>query len=117
MATPVEPVVDSLDLLARYEALWRQSRRMQEAAREGDWELLIELEQGRAAINKTLMDQQQSNDGPVADQPAVAELIRNILASDVETRLLVVPRQHELKSTFDSIDTEKKLQKAYDMIG
>lgn len=117
MAAPVETVPDKLDLLAHYEAIWRQSRRMQEAAREGDWDLLIELEHDRAAINKALTDQAQSNDASVADQPAMAELIRNILASDMETRLLVVPRQHELQSTFDSIDTEKKLQKAYDMIG
>jgi len=114
MAMAVEPVFNSPDLLARYQELWRQSRRMQEAAREGDWDLLIELEQGRAAINDALM--QQHLKGSAADRSAIAELIRNILASDSETKLLVVPRQHELKSTFHSIDTEKKLLKAYDMI-
>jgi len=60
-------------------------------------------------------DQQRSNDF-AADPLAVAELIRKILAADIETRLLVVPRQQELESTFDSIGTEKKLLKAYDMM-
>ena len=113
----MEPVLSNPDLLARYEEIWRHSRRMQEAAREGDWDLLIDLEQSRAAINDALMHEEQSSNGSVANQSAKAELIRNILASDIETRLLVVPRQHELKSTFDSIDTEKKLLKAYDLIG
>jgi len=117
MALPVEPVLDNPDLLARYAQIWRQSRRMQAAAREGDWELLIELEQGRAALNSALMRDERSGNGSAADRSAKAELIRNILASDVETRLLVVPRQYELQSTFDSIDTEKRLHKAYDMIG
>ena len=111
----MEAARNNSDLLAPYQELWRQSLRMQEAAREGDWDLLIELEQGRAAINGTLMQQQVK--GSMADQAAIAELIRDILASDSVTRLLVVPRQHELKSTFHSIDTEKKLLKAYDMIG
>ena len=109
----MEPARNSPDLLARYQALWQQSLRMQEAAREGDWDLLIELEQERAAINDALMRQHLK--GSVTDQSAIAELIRDILASDSETKLLVVPRQHELKSTFHSIDTEKKLLKAYDL--
>lgn len=113
LAIAVEQALNGPDLLARYQELWRQSRSMQEAAREGDWDLLIELEQGRAAINDALM--QKRVQGSAADQAAIADLIRAILVSDGETRMLVVPRQHELKSTFHSIDTEKKLLKAYDM--
>lgn len=115
LATPVEPSVNCLDLLSRYEELWRQSRRMNEAARQGDWELLVELEPVRAAINNALMHLGQSRDCSPANQSAIAELIRNILASDEETRQLIAPRQQELKATFGSIDTERRLQKAYDM--
>ncbi|MCX7175117.1 MAG: flagellar protein FliT [Proteobacteria bacterium] len=115
MATPSEPTQNNRDLLSRYEEILRQSRRMMEAARDGDWELLIELEHVRAALNKVLMEQEQSHSRSLADQSAKAELIRNILASDAETRLLIEPRQQELKTTFGSIDTERKLQKAYDM--
>jgi hypothetical protein len=111
----MEPARNNPNLLARYQELWRQSRRMQEAARESDWDLLIELEQERATINDGLM--QQPVQCSSADQAEIGRLIHEILASDSETRLLVVPRQHELQSTFHSIDTEKKLLKAYDMIG
>jgi len=70
--------------------------------------LLIELEQVRATISKALLDHARSSSNFLADQPEKAELIRNILACDAETRLLIVPRQQELKATFGSIDTEKK---------
>lgn len=115
MGTPVEPAPNSIDSLSKYREIWRQSLRMHEAAREGDWDSLIELEQVRAALATQLMDTEQNRNLSPADQSAKAELIRSILASDGETRLLIIPRQQELKTTFGSIDTEKKLQKAYAM--
>ena len=110
--TPADPSVNGADLLSRYEAILRLSLRMQEAAREGDWDILIELEQDRAA----LLNQHHAHNESPADKSARAGLIQRILASDAETGLLVGPRQDELKMTFDSIETEKKLQKAYETI-
>lgn len=111
----MEPAANGLDSLSQYAEIWRQSRQMMDAAREGDWDLLIELEQARARLSKALLDQARSSSNFLADQPEKAGLIRNILACDAETKLLIVPRQQELKATFGSIDTEKKLQRAYDM--
>ena len=112
-ATPVGPNPNSLDLLSQYREFWRQSRRMQDAAGNGEWDLLVALELDRAAINQSLFPQVENCSFSPQDQALLAEMIRDILASDAQTKSLVVPRQQELKETFGSIDTEKKLQKAY----
>ncbi|MFA6440910.1 MAG: flagellar protein FliT [Sterolibacterium sp.] len=115
MAPPVEAAMNNTELLSQYEEIWRQSCRMNEAARQDDWDLLVDLELNRAKISKTLMPRARKCAFSQADQARLAELIRNILACDEETRLLIIPRQQELKAAVGSIDTEKKLQKAYAM--
>lgn len=108
----LNPAANDLDLLAGYGEILSLSRRMHEAAQNGDWDSLIELEQVRAESSSALLVREQYNKR-AGSQSAKADLIRSILASDEETRRLVVPRQQELRSTFASIDTERKLQKAY----
>ena len=115
-ATSVDPALHSLDVLSQYEQIWRQSRRMKEAAGEGDWDSLIDLERARAAISKTLIPQARRCSLSPEDQAILAGMIRNILASDEDTKSLIAPRQQELKTTFGIIDTEKKLLKAYAII-
>lgn len=115
MTTPVERAANNLDAMPKYEDILRQSRQMVNAAREGDWDMLIALEQLRAATSKALMDRARSHGNLPAGHPGNAALISDILACDEETRRLIEPRQRELKTTFSSMDTEKKLHKAYDM--
>lgn len=105
--------MNGTEVLSRYEEIWRQSCRMNEAARRDDWDLLVDLELDRARISQPLTSKVSKRAFSQEDQTRLAELIRNILACDEDTRLLVTQRQRELKAAVGSVDTERKLQKAY----
>lgn len=105
----------SAELLIQYEAIRNHSLLMLEAARQGDWDRLIELERDRSQLNVLLQAQEPRSIWPEADQLRNGELIRSILANDAETRKLVEPRWQELQNIFGSLYVEKKLLMAYAM--
>lgn len=113
MAAYGDTPANASEKLAGYETIWHQSLQMLEAARQGDWERLITLEHARATISSALMEQQRGSNFTQANQERMRELIRAILASDEEIRMLVAPRQDELRNLVGSLNTEKKLLMAY----
>ena len=106
---------DDNDPLPLYEAVWRQSQQMLETARQGEWDLLIALERSRVVNSSLLIKRESLSNYARGYREKVRELIQEILANDEEIRMLVEPRQRELLNIVGSLNTEKKLHKAYEM--
>lgn len=99
-------------ILQRYEALALLSEQMREAARRGQWDELVELEQKRVPILSELR-----TDGgeaiPDAIIARISELIEAILVADDETGSLASSWRGELQELIASLGTERKLFQAY----
>ncbi len=99
-------------ILQRYEAFALLSEQMREAARHGQWDELVELEQKRVPM---LSELRTDSGGAVPDaiSARVSELIRAILAADEETTSLALSWRGELQELIASLGTERKLFQAY----
>lgn len=100
------------ELLDRYEAMQRISLHMLDAAKKGDWDRLIKLEQSRAGLENDLRQEDKSawDDKRAARK---AELIRSILDADNETRSLAQSWMNEMQISLNSMSTGKKMTQAY----
>lgn len=100
--------------LDRYEELRVLSAEMVEAARSNDWERLVSLEHGCAALREALI---ASADADAAIRPAEVgrkrELIQLILANDAEIRRHVDPWMQHAREFLDSQTHRRQVQKAY----
>jgi hypothetical protein len=98
---------------AVYENLWLLTQQMLNAARSGRWEALIEVEFNRNILIEQMMAQGESSIMSAIEQRKISGIIRDILAADSEIKALTEAWKGELKNILDSVDTEKKLNKAY----
>lgn len=96
-----------------YGRLWTLTRSMLDAARNNAWDDLVEIEKKRAELLDELAKSDVSDITDLALNARKAELIRNILACDEETRILTESWMVELRQILDSIGTEKKLNDTY----
>jgi len=96
-----------------YSAILDLTRQMLEAARNGDWDQLTTLEQLRGHMATQLATRQREN--PVPPSEESAEIIRNILVCDEEIKARTETRLTELRAILDSVNTERKLFKTYDI--
>lgn len=101
------------EVIATYEAIWALTRRMRGAAGDSQWDELISLENERYVLVKKLMAGDDGDLSDVALNDRKAELIRNILDCDAETRSLSEAWMGELRQILNSVGTEKKLSNAY----
>lgn len=106
--------MNSAELLKHYDEIWRLTQKMLEAANQGEWDQLIELERTRAILTDVLMKQENEGLWESEEQSKKGELIRNILAADEEIKALTKSWMGELQEMLGSIGTEKKLSKAYE---
>lgn len=97
-----------------YENLWLLTQQMLNAARNGDWDALIEVEIKRNALVERLMAQNETAITNTVEQQKTGEIIRKVLAADSEIKTLTESWQGELKDILGSIGIEKKLHKAYE---
>ncbi|OWW21299.1 flagellar protein FliT [Noviherbaspirillum denitrificans] len=102
----------SLELLKRYEAMLQLSRQMLDAAKNAEWEKLVELEQVRSAVEEELKRNDTIRWQP-AEAAKKAALIQSILDGDAEIKGLTESWMKELQGDIGSIGTEMKLKKAY----
>ena len=77
----------------RYEELSRLSSHMVEAARTGDWDMLIELEQRVRSLRVTTERDTEQNFNLTCKR----DLILNILAADAEVRRFTEPWMEDLR--------------------
>ncbi len=101
-------------MLAAYQNLWLLTRKMLDAARNGDWDALIESELKRNALVERMMGQNEPSIMNTLEQQKSGEIMRNILAADTEIKTLAEAWKGELQEILGSIDIEKKLNKAYE---
>lgn len=97
----------------RYEAVAQFAGKMLEAARHGQWDELVEIEQQRARVLAELMT--DAAQGRIPDEVAdrVASLITSILDKDAEIATLARAWQEELKGLLGSMGAERKISQAY----
>lgn len=100
-------------IVQRYEGVALLAGKMLEAARQGQWDELVELEQQRAAVLSELMADaaQGAIPGEAAEQ--VAGLIGAIVEKDAECTALARAWQDELKALLGSMGAERKIFQAY----
>jgi flagellar protein FliT len=103
----------SSQVIANYETLSALTRQMSEAAEQGEWEHLIDLEQQcshRVAVMKPL-DASSRLDEP--DRQHKIRLIKEILANDAEIRNRTQTWMAQLQRILQSNQQEQRLQQAY----
>ncbi len=100
----------ALDTLQTYEALERLSHQMVSAARNLEWDLLVNLERDCRTLVDDLSRQPTNEQNHLRRQ----EIIRRILADDAEIRDLTEPWMAQSKQFLTSLKLKRKLAQAYD---
>ena len=102
----------SNEMLATYESLSALTGTMLNAARQGEWDHLAELEQRCQGHVGSLM-----HAAPVVmnenEQRAKIAIIRTILQNDAQIRALTEPRLHELQQRLHVLRTNQRSMEAY----
>lgn len=104
--------MDIATLLERYRAMHALSEHMLAAARAGQWERLVQLEQARSMVSSEL----QQHDKIAWDLQRgreKARLIRAILACDHEVGTLARGAMNELKAPLAATSMARKVGQAY----
>ena len=101
------------DVISLYEDVSALTTQMLDAARRGDWDHLVELE-NRCASQ---VDRLREGEAPVPLTGAWREtkirIIKQILDQDRQIRDIVEPWMAELAALINSTGTERKLSQAY----
>lgn len=100
-----------MDFAAEYAAALELSQQMLAAARNGNWDELVQLETQRAGMIDRVRNLQ--GDASPVRHPELETLIRQILSCDEEIQQLVKPWMAEASEILDSLQAARKLQQAY----
>lgn len=105
----------SEEIIGTYENILAVTAQMLDAARDADWDLLVNREQECRQLVESLMDTRNEND--IALEPQVrrrkVEIIRKVLADDAEICNLTEPWMQRLQHLLTSVGRERKLHAAY----
>lgn len=106
-------MMNSQEVISLYETVAVITDQMLAAARQGDWDRLVELETRCASHVETL----RRGEAPVAltgeSRLRKVQIINKILADDREIRNLTEPWMTQLSRMMNSAGTERKLSQAY----
>jgi flagellar protein FliT len=99
-------------VIEKYESLATITAQMREAAMQGDWDLLSELEEQSSAH---IAEMQVLDLKPVDEATRVRKvsLIKKILADDAAIRSQAEPWMAQLQRIMSNARSEDRLQKAY----
>ena len=101
-------------ILQTYGSLAAKTGQMLDAARNSDWERLIELEQDCRAIAETLKRVEHGATGPdAAYLERKAQLIHQVLADDAEVRKHAEPRMTKLQSYLGTAREQDNSQRVH----
>ena len=106
--------MDDQQLISTYERILAVTALMLEAARQGDWDRLTELErQCRAEVEGlvTLGDGQPQL--PESLRQRKTQIIRRVLADDAEIRRIIQPGMAQLEKMFGIVGNQRKLATSY----
>jgi flagellar protein FliT len=104
----------SNDALTYYESIGQVSQLMLTAARQGDWDTLVDAEKCCAALIQRLQNMDEPDDalGPVG-RKRKQQIIRRILAEDAEIRNLAQPWLRQLESHLGHARRARDVQATY----
>ncbi len=105
--------MNSEEILALYEAVSKITDQMLAAARQGDWDRLIALEQHCSSHVQTLQNGEPPQALTGAHRERKVQIIHKILADDREIRDLAEPWMAQLAQMINSTQSQRKLQHAY----
>lgn len=100
-------------LLDAYEALLIRSSQMLDAAREADWDALIDQETGYVVDVERLRRLEAELPLDTSQASRKAELLERILAQDLEIRERLIERRDQLGSLIGSSRQKLALSRAY----
>jgi flagellar protein FliT len=106
--------MDNTQILATYRSISQLTGCMADAARGGDWDKLIDLEQRCGALVQTLKSAEPAALALDMQQQKV-KLIRKILADDAEVRDLTEPWMGRLQALLGGATLEHSVHKAYNV--
>ena len=101
------------EVIAKYEAAWQLTHRMVEAARNNDWDGLIEFEKERSVLIGQLMESDKNEISEFLLRQNKADVIRKILSADEEIATLTKAWMGEISEVLNSVNAGKKLEQAY----
>ncbi len=96
-----------------YQEMGRVSAAMVAAARDGDWERLIELERGVARMRETLISMPDDALISRSDLQQKRQLIERILDDDAEIRRHTEPWMEHVRHLLGDNQRLRELQRAY----
>jgi flagellar protein FliT len=102
-----------LEVVNTYARMADLTERMLAAAREGDWDQLIALEQQVAAQARRLQQDEARTPLQGELRERKVELIRRMLTADRAIRDLTMPWMAKLSALISSTGTERRLVNAY----
>jgi flagellar protein FliT len=99
-------------VIENYQYLSKLTSQMRDAASQGDWDKLVELEQ---QCSRHVESMKQQDLAPIDEnvRQKKAELIHKILADDAAIRDQTVPWMAQLQRIMQSSRSEQKVRQAY----
>jgi flagellar protein FliT len=101
------------EAISLYEEIAEKSLRMLDAARESQWDELIQMEHERSLVFQKLMAVDSIDLGEARLNEKKKELLVAVMKSDTETQMLAGNWMSELRLLLNSANVEKKLGNAY----
>jgi flagellar protein FliT len=108
-----EAMMTTEEILNAYARMAELTQQMLAAARAGDWDQLVLLEQHAAAQTRTLQQGEPAAPLQGAARERKVELIRTMLIADRQIRDLTMPWMAQLSALINSTGTERRLASAY----
>ena len=103
----------STEMIQTYESILAVTGEMLEAARNADWDRLVEREQRCRQLVEGLMAMRNETALDVDARKRKAEIIRKVLADDAAIRDLTQPWLARLQHLMTSAGRERQLHAAY----
>ena len=100
-------------ILAHYTEIAQLTRRMLEAARDSEWDRVVEIERSCSGLFARLFEAGDVQPDDPAFINRKAALIRGILDDDAKIRLLVEPWLAQLSQLIGSTSQQSRLNRAY----
>lgn len=100
-------------ILMTYESISRVTTQMLTAARNGEWDELVQHERACSALFTRLFSSEEKLPRSAEFQRRKAELIRSVLDDDAEIRLLVEPWLANLAALIGHTGHQRRLSQAY----
>jgi flagellar protein FliT len=105
--------MDNQEIISLYEGVAEITDQMLLAARNGDWDSLVNLEKICAGHITTLSARDKIAPLSETARQKKIGIIKKILADDHQIRVITEPRLTELSALISNSGTERKLQQAY----